>query len=282
MNDPVSEMIRRADAVARDAAAPAPTRRRLSRAWIAVAATLLIITGLAFYVVKLSGPKPAGPADTARPVPVTVAAAIMGDFGVMLEALGTVTPIATVLIKTQISGRIVEIGFTEGQMVKEGDFLGQIDPRPYQHALHQAQGQLQRDQALLKNAKLDLERYRLLVEQNSAPRQQFDTQESLVEQYKGVVEIDQANPGNTTTGGAYGFHVKGTVHAGPNSWQCTGDPAPHALAARTVNIDSYFVCGNGALTPGHAFNCVEAIQPFPGRAEDGYEPNNAFGQGRGW
>ena len=90
------------------------------------------------------------------------------------------------------------------------------------------------------------------------------------------------NPGNTTTGGAYGFHVKGSVHAGPSSYQCSGDTAPHALAARTVNIDSYFVCGNGALTPGHSFNCVEAIQPFPGRAEDGYQPNNAFGPGHGW
>jgi hypothetical protein len=84
------------------------------------------------------------------------------------------------------------------------------------------------------------------------------------------------HPGNSTTGGAYGFHIKGTVHAGPNSWQCQGDKAPHALAARTVNIDSYFVCGNGSLVTGHSFNCVEAIQPFPGRAEDGYEPNKAF------
>lgn len=90
------------------------------------------------------------------------------------------------------------------------------------------------------------------------------------------------NPGNSTTGGAYGFHVKGTVHAGPNSYQCQGDPAPHSLAARTVSIDSYFVCGNGSLTPGHSFNCVKAIQPFPGNANDGYEPDKAFGKGGGF
>lgn len=88
--------------------------------------------------------------------------------------------------------------------------------------------------------------------------------------------------GNSTVGGAYGFHVKGTVHAGASSYQCSGDSAPHALAARTVSIDSYFVCGNGTLTAGHSFNCVEAIQPFPGRPEDGYQPSGAFGPWRSW
>jgi hypothetical protein len=88
------------------------------------------------------------------------------------------------------------------------------------------------------------------------------------------------NPGNSSTGGAYGFHIKGTVHAGPSSWQCTGDPAPHPLAARTASIDAYYVCGKGTLNPqGHSFNCVEVIQPFPGKLEDGYEPNKAFGGG---
>ncbi|WP_156898245.1 hypothetical protein [Methylocapsa acidiphila] len=88
--------------------------------------------------------------------------------------------------------------------------------------------------------------------------------------------------GNSTAGGAYGFHVKGTVHAGANSYQCSGDSAPHALAARTVNIDAYYVCGNGSLNPPHSFNCVAAIQPFPGRAEDGYQASGSLGSGRHW
>ncbi len=102
------------------------------------------------------------------------------------------TPLATVSVKSEISSKLVEIAYREGQMVKQGDFLAEIDPRPYQNALHQAQGQLMREQALLENAKLDLERYRRLVKQDSAPRQQLDTQELLVHQYEGVVKIDQA------------------------------------------------------------------------------------------
>ena len=89
------------------------------------------------------------------------------------------------------------------------------------------------------------------------------------------------HPGNTTTGGAYGFHVKGTVSAAASTYQCEGDTAPHSLAARTVSIDSYFVCGNGSLNPPHSFNCVAAIQPFPGNVNDGYGADKAFGGGSG-
>ena len=87
------------------------------------------------------------------------------------------------------------------------------------------------------------------------------------------------HPGNATTGGAYGFHIKGTVHAGPNSFLCPGEKTPRLLAARdaTPTIDTYFVCSAaGSLVPPDAFGCVNAIQPFPGEAEDGYEPNSAF------
>jgi hypothetical protein len=85
------------------------------------------------------------------------------------------------------------------------------------------------------------------------------------------------HPGNATTGGAYGFHIHGKVHAGPNSFSCPGDSVPRSLAARTATINTYFVCSvAGSLVPPDAFGCVEAIQPFPGEAEDGYEPNRAF------
>ena len=111
---------------------------------------------------------------------------------VTLSQLGTVTPLATVTVKTQISGYLMEVAFQEGQMVKKGDFLAQVDPRPYQVALEQAQAQLAKDQALLTNARLDLQRYNTLVAQNSIARQTRDTQASLVAQYEATVKSDQA------------------------------------------------------------------------------------------
>ena len=111
---------------------------------------------------------------------------------VTLSQLGTVTPLATVTVKTQISGYLTEVAFQEGQMVKKGDFLAQIDPRPYQVALEQAEGQLAKDQALLQNARVDLQRYNTLVAQNSIARQTRDTQVSLVAQYEATVKSDQA------------------------------------------------------------------------------------------
>jgi hypothetical protein len=88
------------------------------------------------------------------------------------------------------------------------------------------------------------------------------------------------HPGNATTGGAYGFHIYGWVHAGPNSFSCPTDVTPRSLAARTATINTFFVCSAaGSLVPPDAFGCVEAIQPFPGEAEDGYEPSRAFHPG---
>jgi multidrug efflux system membrane fusion protein len=125
-------------------------------------------------------------------MPVRVAAAETGDIDVVLKALGTVTPLNTVTVKTQISGQIVRIDFKEGQRVEKGDLLAEIDSRPYLLQLDQAQGQLLRDQALLKTAQQDLARYRTLAAQDSIARQQVDTQEQLVRQYEGVVKTDQA------------------------------------------------------------------------------------------
>jgi multidrug efflux system membrane fusion protein len=105
--------------------------------------------------------------------------------------LGTVTPLATVTVHTQISGQLQQLGFTEGQMVKAGDFLAQVDPRPYQVALEQAQGQLAHDQGLLAQAKADLIRYQTLTKQDSISRQQVDDQSYLVQQYQGTVAADQ-------------------------------------------------------------------------------------------
>jgi multidrug efflux system membrane fusion protein len=122
---------------------------------------------------------------------VGVAAAKRGDIPIFLQGLGTVTPSATVTVKTQISGQLIQIAFKEGELVKKGDFLAQIDPRPYQAVLDQQEGQLQKDRALLENAQVDLARYQKLNAQDSVARQTLDTQVALVHQYQGTVKADQ-------------------------------------------------------------------------------------------
>ena len=126
------------------------------------------------------------------PVAVTVATVAAGDIEVRIPALGTITPLATVTVKPQVSGILTKIAFQEGQLVKAGQFLAEIDPRPYQAALDQAKGNLRRDQALLTDAKLDLQRFEELIKEDSVAQQQLDTQRALVDQYGGTLESDQA------------------------------------------------------------------------------------------
>jgi multidrug efflux system membrane fusion protein len=128
-----------------------------------------------------------------QPQSVQVATAALGDMPIVLNALGTVTPLASVTVKTQITGTLTAVAFKEGQMVKAGDFLAQVDPRPYQIALLNAQGALARDQALLKQAQTDLVRYQTLLKQDSISRQQAEDQVFLVQQYQGTVKSDQAS-----------------------------------------------------------------------------------------
>ncbi|HVW69819.1 MAG TPA: MdtA/MuxA family multidrug efflux RND transporter periplasmic adaptor subunit [Steroidobacteraceae bacterium] len=123
---------------------------------------------------------------------VSVASVSTGDIAVRIPALGTITPLATVTVKTQISGQLQKIFFTEGQLVKEGDPIALIDPRPYEAALAQMEGNLKRDQALLADARLDLKRYEELITQDSVAQQQVDTQRALVDQYIGTVASDEA------------------------------------------------------------------------------------------
>ncbi|MGB6535472.1 MAG: efflux RND transporter periplasmic adaptor subunit, partial [Xanthobacteraceae bacterium] len=123
---------------------------------------------------------------------VGVATLGRGDIRVIVNALGTVTPIATVTVQTQIDGQLQEVGFTEGQLVKKGDFLAQIDPRPYQLQQAQYEGQLARDQGVLAQAQVDLARYQKLAEQNSIARQQYEDQVYIVQQDQGLVKLDQA------------------------------------------------------------------------------------------
>ncbi|VEB43500.1 Multidrug resistance protein MdtE precursor [Chromobacterium violaceum] len=125
------------------------------------------------------------------PMAVGVAAVQAMDAPLQLNALGTVTSAYTVTVRSRVDGQLEKVHFTEGQQVKQGQLLAELDARSYQAALTQAEGQLLRDQALLENARLDLARYQQLASQNSIAKQQVDTQQALVRQYQGTVKVDQ-------------------------------------------------------------------------------------------
>jgi membrane fusion protein, multidrug efflux system len=174
----------------------APGRVRRSRVrlilWWTVA---LVVAATAIWVIPRPGNGPhrgGGRMATTGPVPVEVAPVEKGDMPISLSQIGSVTPLATVTVKTQINGYLTQVAFQEGQTVNKGDFLAQIDPRPYQVALAQAEGRLAKDQALLKNAVLDLGRYKTLLAQNSIAKQTHDTQASLLAQLQATVKSDQA------------------------------------------------------------------------------------------
>jgi multidrug efflux system membrane fusion protein len=144
-----------------------------------------------------------GPGGAAAPTPVVALPATQGDIDVIVNGLGTVTPLRTVAVKTRVDGELVRVLFEEGQLVKEGQLLAEIDPRPFQVQLQQAEGQLARDRALLENARLDLERYNTLFQQDSIAKQQVDTQASLVRQYEGAVRMDASQVDNARLQLAY-------------------------------------------------------------------------------
>jgi membrane fusion protein, multidrug efflux system len=131
-----------------------------------------------------------------RPVPVTLGRVVKAELPVSVTALGTITPLATVTVRSRVDGQVMRIAFTEGQTVRAGDVLAQIDPRPFDVQYEQAAGQLNRDAALLQSARIDLDRYRLLYSQDSIAKQLVDTQESQVRQYEGAVRTDEANVAN--------------------------------------------------------------------------------------
>ena len=170
----------------------APARGSRLRPAIWVLLILLAVIAALWLITRAVRNQSANRYQAGAPMPVGIAKVQKGDMPVTLSELGTVTPLATVTVKTQINGQLTQIAFQEGQIVNKGDFLAQIDPRPYQVALEQAQGQLAKDQAALTNARLDLTRYRTLVAQNSIARQTLDTQVYTVQQDEGTVQADQA------------------------------------------------------------------------------------------
>ena len=183
------------------AAARLSARDRLRRWWI-----WLLVVGLLGFVAygqltKSSGQTTGGPGKPGAGAPppaiaVTAVAAQKGNIGIYLTGLGNVTPISTVTVKTRVDGEVIKVLYKEGQIVKKGQLLVEIDPRPFQAQLTQVQGQMIRDQALLKNAKLDRERYRVLSTQDSIAEQQYATQKSLVRQLEGTVKFDQGQIDN--------------------------------------------------------------------------------------
>jgi multidrug efflux system membrane fusion protein len=179
-----------------------PAIRRSRLRGLAIPAVLIAAgLGLGWYWWTQHATQPAGRSGAGRaaqtaPQPVGAATIDKGDIRIILNELGTVTSLDTVTVLTQINGQLTEVGFQEGQVVKKGDFLAQIDPRPYQVALEQAQGVLAHDQGLLAQAQSDLQRYLTLGRQDSIAQQQVTDQRFLVAQYTGTVQADQGTVDN--------------------------------------------------------------------------------------
>jgi multidrug efflux system membrane fusion protein len=195
----------------RSSASDAPRSRSTGsrvRIWLVIA--VLAIAGFWYYRSSHSKtsqnpaaagapgqPRPGGPSGPGNfSVPVVVAATTKGDLPVYLNGLGTVTPLNTVTIRSRVDGQLINVAFKEGQFVKAGDLLAEIDPRPFQVQLEQAQGQLAKDVAQRQDAEVNLERFKLLYQEGVIPKQQLDTQGASVSQFDGAIKSDQAQIDN--------------------------------------------------------------------------------------
>ena len=163
----------------------------LRRRPVLIASCLILIVVL-WNILHLAKKKPAQP----QGMPVIAAKAIKGEIGVYINGLGNVTPINTITVKSRVDGQLMKILFQDGQLVKSGDPLFEIDSRPFQAQLVSEEGQMARDLALLANARLDLQRYHILFKEDSVSKQQLDTQKSLVHQFEGAVKVDRGQIDN--------------------------------------------------------------------------------------
>jgi len=166
-------------------------RGMLKHKWLLIAVVFCIVAAAAYYFFVARVQSQQSKQTVARPMPVVTSVAKKGDIRIYITGLGSVVPLNTVTVKSRVDGQLMKVMFSEGQAVSNGQLLAEIDPRPFETQLTQAAGQLARDQAFLDNARLDLKRYQVLVEQDSVAKQQLDTQAALVRQYEGVVKLDQ-------------------------------------------------------------------------------------------
>ena len=175
--------------------APPPAVRGASkkrwRRWMLFA--LLLLGGVIGFFVFQRKEKAATDKPPPSPVGISISTAVAekGSIAVYINALGSVTPLNTVTIKSRVDGQLMSVNYHEGQMVREGDVLAEIDPRPFQALLTQAEGQYERDKALLENAYIDLKRFQMAYSKNAIPKQQLDTQVATVHQLEGTVKNDQ-------------------------------------------------------------------------------------------
>ncbi len=175
-------------------------RPRKSHRWVWIAVIIVLILGILYFYRQHEKAAQAAQAKQPRPsAPITTTVARKGDIGVYINALGTVTPVYTATITSRVDGQIMNIAYREGQMVKKGDLLIEVDPRPYQAALTQAQGTLAKDTAVLSEARIDLARYEQAYERNAIAKQQLDDQAQVVHQDEGTVKQDEGTVASATT-----------------------------------------------------------------------------------
>ena len=222
--------------------APQPPDRhrqpRVRSRWVGSLLALVLVAlvgGAAWYFIQRANGESDGPPGArsgGRPM-VTVGDAVVrkAELPVVIDALGTVVPATTVTLRPQVSGMLTQVLFTEGQMVRKGQLLAQIDPRPFEQALMQAQGTRQRDEAQLENARLTLARYRTLLAQDSIARQDVDTQAALVKQLEGTVMTDRAQ--------------ESTARLNLDHTRITA-PVSGRIGLRTVDAGNYVTSGDAA------------------------------------
>ena len=259
------------------AAIPGRTRSTvlLKRWGIGLLAVCLLAIGAYVFFTK-SGeaqPRPAkGSLGPARAVPVVAVAAKRGDIGVYLTGLGSVTPLKTVTVKSRVDGELMAVLYREGQIVRSGDLLAQIDPRPFETQLTQAEGQLIRDQAVLKNAQIDLARYRDLIKQDLITQQQLDTQVYLVRQYEGTIKTDQGQFDNAKLQLVYSritAPISGRVGlrlVDPGNIVHANDPSGLVVITQLQPITVVFTIPEDSLPPVLAK--LKAGEPLPVEAFD--------------
>jgi multidrug efflux system membrane fusion protein len=191
--EPTNEEMNAVESEDSPALAPEQHSGNPRRRWLWLILFLLLVGG-AFFLFQRHGrgaEKTTRSPSPASALPITTATAQKGDIGVYVNALGSVTALYTVTLKSRVDGQLIRVNYREGQMVKQGDLLAEIDPRPFQALLTQAEGQYEKDKALLENAKIDLARYQAAYSKNAVPKQQLDTQVATVNQFEGIVKNDQ-------------------------------------------------------------------------------------------